>query len=310
MIVGAYAASPTLQHWDAFTEGRFIDGIADLEGVRGLEVPWFGSLHRHDPEWFLANFPSDFDAVITAIPEVMRRIAVDPEYGLASPDRQGRTAALADVERLRRDVHRLVERSGRPSVIAVELHSAPRGGRASSEAFAESLQEIAAWDWAGAAPMVEHCDAWIPMQRPEKGFLSIDDEAAIAGRYGLGLVVNWGRSAIEGRDPATVLDHLLRAKAAGVLRGLVFSGACPVPGAFGEAWEDSHPPFAPSPSMPEGFHSSLLTEQGAIESLVAAGELQWVGIKFGYRATDDSVEARLSYLAQAVRAVRLAMASA
>src|SRR5438034_923832 len=74
-----------------------------------------------------------------------------------------------------------------------------------ADAFRRSLDELRAWDWRGAALSVEHCDAFVPGQAPAKGFLALGAEIdAIRASHGatpVGVAVNWGRSAIEARDP-------------------------------------------------------------------------------------------------------------
>jgi hypothetical protein len=167
-------------------------------------------------------------------------------------------------------------------MLAVEVHSGPNqttaGAESSVEAFTESLVELMGWDWEGAKLVVEHCDA--PAAHPaSKGFLTLDDEikAIVAANNSgdkkngaVGVAINWARSVLETRDPATALVHIEQAGAAGLLSGLVFSGctadskeANPYGG-----WADCHMPHAPTDGAAYGAKGSLMTVD-RIEAAVA-----------------------------------------
>ena len=96
-----------------------------------------------------------------------------------------------------------------------------------ASALARSLETITGWDWDGAQILLEHVDAKVPGHAPAKGFLSLEDELDVISENSLpmGILINWGRSAIELRDAAHVIDHVAMARQAGVLKGLIFSGA-------------------------------------------------------------------------------------
>ena len=163
--------------------------------------------------WFLRNVPAGAQLSLTPLPWVMRRCAADAAYGLASPDSDGRAAAIADLRRVAADVRRLSSDSD-ATVSFVGLHTAPQRA-ASADALVRSLDEISSWDWAGAELVVEHCDAAIPGQDFEKGFLSLDDELDAIDRSDahVGLWLNWGRSAIELRNADAVTDQLVTGRA-------------------------------------------------------------------------------------------------
>jgi hypothetical protein len=157
VLVGAYACSPTAERWDRDVEEHYLGRLAALPEIGGLELPWTGRLHpAGEDDWLLRRLPDRWDVVLTTIVATMPALATDPRLGLASVDPEGRARAITLLARARDDVHRLADAAGRPRVLAVEVHSAPRGG-SSAEALAESLREIAAWDWAGATVVVEHC---------------------------------------------------------------------------------------------------------------------------------------------------------
>lgn len=304
IFVGAYAASPTLKEWNSDLEEEYLLGIEQVDGVRGLELPWIGSLHRHDEAWLLRSLAERFDLIVTDIPWAVGQVASTPEYGLASRNQDGRRAALEDVARLRDDVHRLNAAAGRQRVVAVELHSAPRADLGAGHALAESLREIQEWDWAGAQLVIEHCDALVEGNVPEKGFLSLDDELDAIRDTTVGVSINWGRSAIELRDAQKVAEQIATARASGRLRGLILSGAAQEPGAFGPAWRDSHLPFDVSPGFPWGDSNSLLTIERAREALEAAGKIDWLGFKFGWMREDSSVADRVEMIKAATRILR------
>ena len=54
-------------------------------------------------------------------------------------------------------------------------------------------------EWGNVQLNLEHCDAYIPGQKAQKGFLLLEDEVEILNEVGgYGLILNWARSAIEG----------------------------------------------------------------------------------------------------------------
>ena len=148
--------------------------------------------------------------------------------------------------------------------------------------------------------MIEHCDAPRPSWTPEKGFLELDDEiAAVAAATAaagtrLGITINWARSAIEGRSPDTAVRHIESARTAGVLSGVMFSGCSPVATDFGYPWIDAHLPAREVEGAP---NSSLLTADRIRESVVAAGPVDYLGLKIGLRPASLGVEAQVARLA-------------
>lgn len=155
---------------------------------------------------------------------------------------------------------------------SVRLHSAPRQG--DPECLAASFDEIDAWDWAGIRLDIEHCDAAVPDHDAEKGFLSLDDELTVLDRPGAGgVVVNWARSAIETRSTDGPIAHLTRAREAGRLRGLMFSGVAAVDSSFGPAWIDAHLPTSTV------SRESLLTPSEVRRAVRAAGPDVELGLK-------------------------------
>lgn len=282
-MVGAYPASAAHRQWNPEIESDFYSLLSSEERIGSLELPWLGSLHPHDENWLIANFPTRFGAIITDIPNVMKTLGTDQSYGIASPDPSGRARALADLKRLNDDVKNFNDKSNRKVVNVVEIHTAPRRvGKI--DLLADSLSEISDWDWDGTRIAIEHCDAWVPRQEPEKGFLTLDEEiqAIELSQTPIELFINWGRSAIEFRDSMRVVEHIERASQSGRLSGIIFSGASAVPGNFGYAWIDGHHPFRKSERHIYGDPDSLLTEERVAEALQRAGSVTWIGVKLGW----------------------------
>jgi hypothetical protein len=297
-FVGAYAASPCTDRWQPALESELFDGLAAAGFVSGLELPFSGSLHR-DVDWLMRSIRPDWSIVLTCIPGTMERLAQDAEFGLASSSEAGRRRALDFAAAARNSVEQLEQGLGRRAVVAVEIHSAPRPAPSAeplSDAFRRSLDELRGWDWRGAALSVEHCDAFVPGQAPSKGFLAIGSEIdailASRGATPIGLAVNWGRSAIEARDPGVPELHVRQARLRGVLNGLIFSGATIGDPLYGD-WADRHAPFAASAAD----EARLLTAARAKACLDAAqGPLAFLGFKIQTLPKTLTVAERLAEL--------------
>lgn len=305
VVVGAYAASPAHAKWDPGAETAFFAGVAAIDGVSALELPWTGSIHPHDDAWLHANFPSGLRAVITDIPFTMGRVGANPDFGLASLDAEGRQAALREVAVLRDGVAAFNAAQGREVVGVVELHSAPRGTRGAVGPFAESLAEIAGWDWGSTDLVIEHCDAHSTDHAPEKGFLTLSDELDAIDESGadVGITLNWARSVIETRDILTASEHARSSAARGRLRGVIASGVSPVKTKFGYPWIDAHLPFAVTDETPSGEPTSLMTPELVGQWWRASGGDCWAGVKVGAVA-GKSLEQRLALVAESVAVVR------
>lgn len=282
VLLSAYAASPAHGRWDPQLEAELLPALCTLPGVAGLEVPWIDGLHPHDAEWFLRHVPAGIRLALTPLPFVMARVASDPRYGIASPDEAGRAAALGDLARVAADVARIREDS--PAEVAlVALHTAPRGGGTGS-ALARSLAEAATWDWNGAQLVIEHCDAFTTAHEPEKGFLDLATELACLRGTSARMWMNWGRSAVELRDPDAVTAQLHEASASGLLAGLSFSGTAGQDGPYGAAWADAHLPIREADEASQ----SLLDAARVSAALAAAGPVGWLGVKVSRRPSDTN----------------------
>lgn len=277
--VSSYAASSPLEPWDRAAEAGLFAAFARWD-LAGLELPFYGRLHRHDDAWLIGRLRPEWRFILTLAPGTMDRLKDNKHFGLASADQDGRERALEFTQSACRAVDLLHKNLGRPAVVAVNLHSAPRlggtGAQSSLEAFADSLTRLRRMDWHGAELLVEHCDAARPGQAADKGFLSLEDECAAIqfseGPTRARVMINWARSAIEKRSADGPLEHVRRAKQARLLGGLFFSGCTREHPEYG-AWKDLHAPF--STSCP----ASLLTPEAATASLLEAGQVDYLGVK-------------------------------
>ncbi len=289
LIVGAYPAQNP-----GPLQRQFFEQLGRIPSIRGLELPY----RAEGGDSWPAGAPAAWSVVVTSIPGTMQRSALDEQFGLASRDPGGRRAALDFVAGMRDYVAALVDSGHR--VEAVELHSAPPL-YASSDAFADSLNEVLDWDWHGAGIVVEHCDAPRLGSAPEKGFLSFEEEVQVVrrlrdqGRKGITVLVNWARSVIETGRSRTAADHLRYAREAGVLGGLMFSGCSPETTEFGYPWIDAHLPAVEVQGAPA---SSLLNGGEITRCLRAAGEVPITGFKIGLPQDAVSPAERVERLRQ------------
>ena len=313
-LVGAYAISPAGDAWNEPAERELYEGLKTSPAVRGLEVPFTGTLHRHDEAWLLRNVRKDWDFVVTLIPGTMGTLGTNKHFGLASTDEAGRKAALEMARSANAAIKRLNAAVGRNAVIAVEVQSAPSqgpaGGTGAATAFADSLADIAAWDWQGARIVIEHCDAFHAGHPQHKGFLSLTDElAAIAkanrtARAPIGININWGRSVLETHKVETAAEHIAQARDAGALAGIIFSGASGETTPYG-AWQDTHMPHAPAPGINHAATGSLMTEESIKRALAATGgaKLDFLGVKIAIRPADAPVAARLGMVNDLIKLI-------
>lgn len=270
-IVGAYAALPAMRA----NREEFYECLAAQSWVDGLEVPFRAAIDD-DLEWFISQLSDSFTTnVLTPIPGVMHKLADNPDFGLASPDEGGRAAALDYLLNASWAMKAVNDALGRRFFSHVAIHSAPTKN-ADVDAFTQSLTVATEWDWDGATLVVEHQDAFIAGQDPQKGFLSLADELDAIARVGSPNVksaINWGRSAIEGRSADTPLEHIRQASQAGMLAGVIFSGAHATDSSYGPAWTDAHAPLVTHEE------SSIMTSQLVAAAARAALDVDYLGAK-------------------------------
>ena len=113
------------------------------------------------------------------------------------------------------------------------------------------------------------------------------------------ITVNWGRSVIETHDPATPEHHVRELVEAGLLGGVMISGAGPEKTQWAWAWADAHLPLA------EHEPTSWLTPERVAATMQAAGSVQtYEGLKINTPAR-ASLEEKLAWVGR-VREAMLA----
>ena len=297
-VVGAYPMLPP-DDKDRRGAAALYAALADLGWVDGIELPFREALDAPEP-WLAEQLAGRFtQCVITAIPGTMGRAGADPAFGLASPDDDGRSQALAYTRTLLEAVDRLHEAAGQQVVTRVELHSAPHH-QACAKAFHASLSELAE-DFASRSlgMIVEHCDAEGGVGPSEKAFLPLSQEIVACRDTPALITVNWGRSVIETHDPATPEHHVRELVEAGLLGGVMISGAGPEKTQWAWAWADAHLPLA------EHEPTSWLTPERVAATMQAAGSVQtYEGLKINTPAR-ASLEEKLAWVGR-VREAMLA----
>ncbi len=292
IVVGAHVALPT----ERPAQARFYYELSARRLATALEIPFVDALHD-DVGWFAAQVQGRFRrSVVSAVPGTMKRVRWDPMFGLASPDDYGRRAAVEWIKGVRREAEDFNQRTGEESISYVQIPSAP-SIRASATAFQRSLDELLSTRGCHTELVIEHCDAYSPVRAGQKRFLSLVSELAVSGE--LGFVINWGRSAIEGRSVARPLEHIQILKEVKRLRGVIFSGVGAQQNQWGRAWEDLHLPL--STDEP----TSLMTPDRVDECLAVAGDIAYKGVKIRVPARADR-NGRLACIESVVRRVKRA----
>lgn len=301
-IIGAYPCAPSFHQKSEQEEKEFWRLLADTPHIRGLEQPCHENLHAYSDEWLFRHTPGEWQIVVTAIPETMRRRSGgNLAFGLASSDEEQRRACVEFHRHLLNKINAVNQRFAN-KVISLELQAAPLGGNAdvaqATDAFARSIKEIASWDWS-CSLVLEHCDA-MNKPAPRKGFLPLENVLDTLAGYDIDVCINWARSAIEGRNTTLPLEHTQAVKAAGKLGALMFSGTA-TEGPYGE-WTDLHTPFAPF--CPE----SLLTVESAKElfNVADTAKLQFAGIKLLEIDANADANHRIAILRDGITALNKA----
>ncbi|MFC5369366.1 DUF4862 family protein [Arcanobacterium bovis] len=256
-IIGAYAAKPQ----ERSAQEEFYQLLNKAPWVNGLEIPFTATGLQDDPQWFAEQLGSTFTTnVLTPIPGTMSFVG-DSSWGISSTDDDGRAAALSFLKGATETMKDLNDRLGRQFFTHLALHTAPRGG-GDVHSLIRSLEELLEWEIDGAKLTIEHCDSFSTERVISKGFLELCDEIAAAREFDgrVGVSINWGRSAIEGQGAELPLEHVDMAGRAGILEGLIFSGAHNSENAWGPAWEDAHV------GLQEFVPQSLLTREIVAEA--------------------------------------------
>lgn len=300
-IIGAYPCAPSFHQKGEEEERDFWHQLADTADIRGLEQPCLENLHPLGDEWLFRHTPGDWQIVVTAVMETMRRRGTHGGFGLASADEDQRRECVAFYRHL---LAKIVAVNARfpGKVTALEMQAAPQAGNASvaqaTDAFSRSIDEITAWDWP-CDLVIEHCDAMTGSQ-PRKGFLPLENVLDVLRGTDISVCINWARSAIEGRDTTLPVTHVQAALQAGKLGALMFSGTAAT-GEYGD-WQDLHAPF--SPFCPE----SLMTPESVNELFTAASAatLKFSGIKLLEINANADVSHRIAILRDGISVMKKA----
>lgn len=300
-IIGAYPCAPSFHQKSEDEEKAFWRQLADTPDIRGLEQPCLEHLHPLGDEWLLRHTPADWQIVVTAIMETMRRRGGNDGFGLASSDEEQRKACVAYYRHLYQKIN-TINAANAGKIVALELHAAPCASNPNvtqaTDAFARSLKEVASWDWS-CDLVLEHCDA-MTGPAPRKGFLPLDNVLETLAGYEISVGINWARSAIEGQDTTLPLAHTRQASQAGKLGALMFSGTTQH-GEYGK-WQDLHAPFSP-------FCAESLMTHTHVRELLACTDskpLQFLGIKLLEINPDADVNHRIAILRDGITALNKA----
>ncbi len=298
-IVGAYASAPSLSVDDEILELKFYNDLfKSIPEIKGLEIPFFGeNVHRFGTDFLLNLISPLWDNVLTCIPGTMLALEKNQNFGLSSDNEEGRKKAVEMHKKANLLLHETNQRHGRKSFLAVQIATAPSmfisGVSSSLNSFMKSMEELLSWDWGGAKIVIEHCDAFIVGQPNRKGFFTLEKEIdafkSLSIDNDVGVMINWARSAIEGRSPDKPIEHLKSLSENNLLSGLIFSGVSSNDHQYG-AWEDYHMPFAQSYDVEFFEENSLLSLSNIKKTLniVDIEKLDYLGIKLLSMPLDNS----------------------
>lgn len=300
-IIGAYPCAPSFHQKGEQEEQTFWRELSDTPYIRGLEQPCLEDLHPYGDEWLFRHTPGDWQIVVTAVMETMRRRGTNGAFGLASADEEQRKASINFYRHLRQKIDSINTRFP-GKVIALEMQAAPQAGNASvvqaTEAFARSVREIAGWDWS-CDLVLEHCDAMNGCE-PRKGFLPLGQVLDVVKDTDISVCINWARSAIEGRNTTRPAEHVQAALKAGKLGALMFSGTTAT-GEYGD-WQDLHAPFS-------SFCAESLMTTEHVKTLftaASAATLKFSGIKLLEINANANVDHRIAILRDGISAMNKA----
>ncbi|EOZ1454057.1 DUF4862 family protein [Enterobacter bugandensis] len=300
-IIGAYPCAPSFHQKGEQEEQSFWRELSDTPYIRGLEQPCLENLHPFGDEWLFRHTPDEWQIVVTAVMETMRRRGTNGAFGLASADEEQRKACVEFYRHLHQKIDAVNVRFPE-KVIALEMQAAPQAGNASveqaTEAFSRSIREIVSWNWS-CDLVLEHCDA-MTGPAPRKGFLPLEQVLEVVKGTDISVCINWARSAIEGRNSAVPLEHVQAACKAGKLGALMFSGTT-TRGEYGE-WQDLHAPFS------SFCADSLMTTEQATSLFTAASAatLKFSGIKLLEINANADVSQRIAILRDGISAMNKA----
>lgn len=282
--VSAYATSPSFDQWNPVVESQYFYELAKKPEIVGIEHPYFLQSEKYSMNWLKDNIPNHWSITLTTLPTFMTLAKNNPFLGLASTQEKERNLAVEVMHKCSDYVRSLNQLFGRNIVRAVHFHSLPGSDRhtirGNKLAFKKSLYDIQALNWSGAQLNLEHCDAYMPNQTPEKGCLLLEEEIELLTEIrGFGLILNWGRSAIENRSVLGPLSHIHMAKASNLLKGFFFSGCTDIPDSHYGAWKDTHMPPNHVVSNRHLIQESLLGQDEISKTFALLERDHYLGVK-------------------------------
>lgn len=308
IFISAYATSPSFNAWQPLLESQYFQALSENPDIIGIEHPCFFGSEKYPLSWLLENISDHWSIIITALPLFMNEMKKTPCLGLASEKEEARKQAVSLMKNISQYAETLNNTFGKSVVKAVHFHSLPRNDheatRGNEEALKRSLDEIKGFNWQGVALNLEHCDAYIPGQLPDKGFLLLDEEINALRTVGdYGLVLNWARSAIEGRSILEPLKHIAMAKKSGLLKGFFFSGCTDKTDSDYGAWKDTH---MPPQNIINGDYlndDSILGRQEIQAALNSLGKEIYLGIKVFDPDSSKNIKKSIGLNMETIRAL-------
>lgn len=313
---GIYATSPTVNKWNEAKEEEFVSEIKkNLPEISGLELPYWGgdTLHQHSDDFLFEHYPADWTYVLACVPGNMKNLSRSKQFGLASDNEEGRKSAVEYYKQANEKVKFLNEKIGRKVVEKVQIVTSPsipvKEVSSSVDSLARSLEELVRLDWNGAGLAIEHCDSSRSDGSYVKGFMPLEDEINAISRFkneNLKVVINWGRSAIEGRGGDVVIEQLEKLIGLDLLAGLIFSGTCDKSEKFG-SWQDNHAPARLENGNDHGEAGSILTLEWIRKSMsvLSYDKIEYLGMKVLAMPMDDaSIEERIGINVSTMEKIR------
>lgn len=123
-IIGAYPCAPSFHQQGEQEERAFWRALSDTPDIRGLEQPCLENLHPFGDEWLFRHTPGDWQMVVTAVMETMRRRGTHGAFGLASADEAQRKACVNFYRHLHQKIDAVNARFP-GKIIALEMQAAP-----------------------------------------------------------------------------------------------------------------------------------------------------------------------------------------
>ncbi len=216
-IIGAYASAPSLFSNDQTQEEIFYELLKErVKSIKGLEIPFNGeNIHNFGDDFLIQILDDQWSNVITAVPASFMNLKKNKHFGLASDNHEGRDLALSCHKKLNNIVREINDKKGKSCISHIQLCSSPsfpkKDVKSSEDSLLSSIENIMTWDWDGANLVIEHCDSHGADGLYQKGFMPIEAELRVVDYFqksGLGMVLNWGRSVLEGQSTQTILDHI------------------------------------------------------------------------------------------------------